>query len=256
MARAVGYFPQCCESGKILQHGDQRRAVFRREGKILSILPEENWDCTRKRLQEAAYRSRVADGMLVEMVSDCLEAALPEGYFNPIYACLYSSLNYTTIAHELQSRVKFGSSRIALVNIDECLFLARVCPAAEVGNMLFLVEGSRAALIVRNDHFRVTLIGMAALPVRGKIDASSKALDGVAFQDGPPYQSLSPYWVRQRIASTITEEDCRELRIAYWERDVLSSSDIDDLQGRYSAHSSRRRMEYLHPEIYGDSEVE
>jgi hypothetical protein len=243
VALAVGYYPQCREKRNSVW--DSGCAVFRRKGKILGILPEEKWDCTRKRLPEAAYRSNATDDMLVKMVTDCLEAELPKGYFDPICASLHFA-SYSNTAGVLRSRVKFGDPRIALVKIDECLFFACVCPAAEVGNMFFLVEGSRAALIVRNDDFGVTLIGMAALPVRGKIDASSKALDGVAFQDGPAYQSLSPYWIRQRMAPAITEEDCRELKISYEEADLLSRAEILALQDPRDSYSTRkrRRMEY------------
>jgi hypothetical protein len=242
VALAVGYYPYEPFSMSTFARG--KYAFFRAKGKILGILPEEKWDSTRMRLQQAAYRSHVVDGMLVEMLPEVSKAALPKGYFDQIFASL-NFRRYSNSAAVLQSRVKSGDSRIALVSIDECLFLARVCSAAEVGDMLYLVEGSRAALIVRNDHFSGTLIGMAALPVCGKIDASSKALDGVAFQDGPPYQRLSPYWIRQRMAAAITEEGCEELDIYYRKKDILSSAEVDALQDPHSAYGTRalRRME-------------
>ena len=237
VALAVGYYPQCCDPTEDVRN--RGCASFRGKGIILGILPKETWYSTRKRLQEAACQSHVADGMFIEMVRDCQEAALPEGYFDPIFAQLVIpeisvSLNnrvfemsYTSAA-VLCSKVKFGDSRIALVKIDGYLLLARVCPAAAAGNILYLVEGSRAALIVQYDYTGETLIGMAALPVRGRIDPSSNILDDVAFQDGccPPR-----YW-----SSAFAENASRDFDISYREEDVLCRAQIDALQTLEAAH--------------------
>jgi hypothetical protein len=229
------------------------KATLDRKGKILDILTQEEWQCALSKLRTAISQRFGADSTSVEAALAQSGTSMPEGFFDPIYVCLEDERDVKI----LQSRLKAGYLNIALANIDEGLTIARVCPAAEVGDMLYLVQGSCAALIVR-EHFshRLSLgsgvlIGMAALPVRGKIDAWSEALDHVIFQQGITYRNPFSLLTRRRMASEVIEDDDTDWGLTFRRQDVLSNAEVDILRG-WGEHSTTRKRSHSQLSHYGE----